>query len=299
MRLTLMAGLAFALVQQPAPNPASPAPFDIYVLAIPNGVASMKTAAPQPMATKPGYDNQPAFSPDGSRVLFAANRDGQQTDIYAYVRADTRTVQLTTTTKTNENSPTPLPSGSGFSVVMSEEDKTQRLWSFDNAGGNPKMLLTDIKPVGYHAWLDADRVALFVLGPPATLQLASLKTGKAEMLASDIGRSLHRIPGTSKASFVHHEASGEYWVKSLDPSTKAIERLVKAVEGSSDRDMAWMPDGKTILMSSGTKIFSWTRGAKDWIEVFDAAPHHLAAVTRLAVSPKGDGVAFVVAEPKR
>ena len=74
---------------------------------------------------------------------------------------------------------------------------------------------------------------------------------------------------------------------------------MKAVEGSSDRDMAWMPDGKTILMSSGTKIFSWTRGAKDWIEVFDAAPHHLAAVTRLAVSPKGDAVAFVVAEPKR
>lgn len=299
MRLTLMAGLVLALAQQPAPNPASPAPFDIYVLAIPNGVASMKTAVPQPMATMPGYDNQPAFSPDGSRVLFAANRDGQQTDIYAYSRADRRTMQLTTTTKTNENSPTPLPGGAGFSVVMSEEDKTQRLWSFDNSGRNPKMLLPDTKPVGYHAWLDADRVALYVLGPPATLQLASLKTGKAETLASDIGRSLHRIPGTSQASFVHHEASGEYWVTSLDPATKVIERIVKAVEGSSDRDMAWMPDGKTILMSSGTKIFSWTRGAKDWTEVFNAAPHQLGAVTRLAVSPKGDAVAFVVAEPKR
>ena len=72
---------------------------------------------------------------------------------------------------------------------------------------------------------------------------------------------------------------------------------MKAVEGSSDRDYAWMPDGKTILMSAGTKIMSWTRGAAGWTEVFDGAPHQLGAITRLAVSPKGDAVAIVVAEP--
>lgn len=298
MRFLLVVSLFATLSQQPAPNPASPAPFDIYLVPLRGGLASLTSATPQPLSTTPGYDNQPAFSADGSRVLFAANRDGNQTDIYAFTRADKRVAQLTTT-PTNENSPTPLPSGSGFSVVMSEMDKTQRLWAFDNAGKNPKMLLTDIKPVGYHAWLDADRVVLYVLGPPATLQLASLKTGKAETLASDIGRSLHRIPGTPHASVVHHEASGEWWVKELDPATKTLERLIKAVDGSSDRDMVWMPDGKTMLMSSGTKIYSWTRGAKEWSEVFDAAPHHLGAVTRMAVSPKGDALAFVVAEPKK
>jgi hypothetical protein len=61
--------------------------------------------------------------------------------------------------------------------------------------------------------------------------------------------------------------------------------------------MAWMPDGKTILMSGGTKVFSWTRGGSGWTEVFDAAPHKLGAVSRIAVSPKGDAVALVVAEP--
>jgi hypothetical protein len=63
--------------------------------------------------------------------------------------------------------------------------------------------------------------------------------------------------------------------------------------------MAWMPDGKTILMSGGTKVFSWTRGGSGWTEVFDAAPHNLGAVSRIAVSPKGDAVALVVAEPKK
>jgi hypothetical protein len=63
--------------------------------------------------------------------------------------------------------------------------------------------------------------------------------------------------------------------------------------------MAWTADGKTILMSGGTKVYSWTRGATTWVEVFDAAAHSLGAVSRLAVSPKGDAVAIVVAEPKR
>src|SRR5690242_18377304 len=101
MRALLAVGLLAALTQAPAPNPASPAPFDIYLVPIANGLPSMKTATPQPMATAPGYDNQPAFTPDGSRVLFAANRDGKQTDIYVYSRADHRIAQLTTT-PTNE-----------------------------------------------------------------------------------------------------------------------------------------------------------------------------------------------------
>jgi hypothetical protein len=52
-------------------------------------------------------------------------------------------------------------------------------------------------------------------------------------------------------------------------------------------------------MSSGTKIFSWTRGAVGWTEVFDAAAFQLGGVSRLAVSPKGDAMALVVAEPQK
>jgi hypothetical protein len=228
-------------------------------------------------------------------------------------RENGRVAQVTQTAE-SENSPTFVPGGAGpsgsFSVVQSEFDKNgnrptpaiQRLWRF---GADPKaktLILPDVDPVGYHAWIDNDTLVLFVLGAqgkPATLQIASVKTGKSEVIAENVGRSLHRIPGTSLASVVLKEASGEYWVKQLDVKTKKLDPLVKAVEGSSDRDMAWMPDGKTILMSSGTKIFSWTKGAANnaWTEVFDAAAAGLGAVTRLAVSPTGDAVAIVVAEP--
>ena len=275
----------------------------------------MKAAKPTPISAAPGYDNQPNFSPDGNRILFAANRDGKQIDVFVFDRSKGSVTQLTQTAE-NENSPT-YPTGTdaaragSFSVVQSEFDSSggrpaapiQRLWRFNAEGKSPQLILADINPVGYHAWMDADQLVLFVLGgqgKPATLQIASVKTGKAEIVTDNIGRSLHRIPGTRLASFVQREASGEFWIKQLDISTKKIDPLVKTAEGSSDRDNAWMPDGKTIVMSAGTRIMSWTRGAPAWTEVFDAAPHSLGAITRLAVSPKGDAVAIVVAElPKK
>jgi len=289
-----------AAVQQSAPTP--PPATDIYLLELSGGLASMKTAKPIPVSTAPGYDNQPAFSPDGTHILFAANRDGKQIDVYVFDRASSHVTQLTETAE-NENSPTYLPAGmgdaGGFSVVRTEPDRSQRLWRFDGHGKNPQVILNDVKPVGYHAWVDAATVGLFVLGQPATLRIADVRTGTAEIVAEGIGRSLHRVPGTRAVSFVQREPSGEFWIKQIDVSTRAIEALVKAVEGSADRDMAWMPDGRTILMSAGTKVYAWTRGTAGWNEVFDAASHNLGAVSRVAVSPNADAIAIVVAEQKQ
>ena len=160
-----------------------------------------------------------------------------------------RVSQLTRTPE-NENSPTPLPAGigepGGFSVVQSEmrppdakPGPIQRLWRFNASGASPQLILADINPVGYHAWVDADRLALFVLGQPNSLQLASVKTGKGEVAANGIGRSLHRIPGTRLVSFVHREASEEFFIKQIDMDSKKIDTLTKVVEGSTERDMAW------------------------------------------------------------
>lgn len=307
--LLLLAALA---AQAPSPQPAPPPATDIYLLPLKGGVDSLKSAKPLPVSTALGYDNQPNFSPDGNRILFAASHDGKQTDVFVFDRHTGTVAQLTRTAE-NENSPTYTPPGVGaagaFSVVQSEFDKNgnrptpaiQRLWRFNAEGKAPSLILPNVDPVGYHAWISADQLVLFVLGAqgkPATLQIASLKTGKAELAAEGIGRSLHRIGGTSLASFVHREGD-TFTVKQIDPATNKIDALVKAVDGSSDRDMAWMADGKTMLMSSGTKVFSWTRGTAAWSEVFDAAAHQLGAVTRIAVSPKGDAIAIVVAEPQK
>jgi dipeptidyl aminopeptidase/acylaminoacyl peptidase len=276
------------------------------------GLPSMTTAKPQPVSTAPGYDNQPNFSPDGARILFAANRDDKQTDIYAFDRKTNRVTQVTRTAEKRE-----------FADVRAVRRRSERqlhrgavrircegtaadacdstIVALQQGWAVSVIDPADVTPLAITRGLIRIRLALFVLGnqgKPATLQLASVKTGKTEVIAEGIGRSLHRIPGGSLVSFVHREGD-DYIVKQLDPNTKKVTPLMKAVAGSSDRDMVWMPDGKTMLMSSGTRIFSWTRGANSWSEVFDAAAHQLGVVTRMAVSPKGDAIAFVVAEPKK
>ncbi len=301
--LLLAAGIGWLQAQPaPAPAPAPPPATDIYLVPLTAGLASLKAAKPVALSVAPGYDNQPMFSPDGTRVLFSANRDGKQSDIYQFERAGGRISQLTQTAE-NENSPTFVPAGigapGGFSVVQTEPDRSQRLWRFDAAGKNPQLVLADVKPVGYHAWVEPDHLAMFILGQPATLQVGRVATGKAQVVAKDIGRSLHRIPGTRSVSFVQRESASVFRIVQMDIDALKAEPLVRTVEGSSDRDYAWMPDGKTILMPAGTKVFSWTRGAAGWSEVFDGSPHQLGAITRLAVSPKGDAVAMVAAEPKR
>src|SRR4051812_16641575 len=106
MRAFVVTAILLGWLQAPAPAPASaqapaaPAPppgTDIYLVPISGGVASMKTARPAPLSIAAGYDNQPNFSADGNRVLFAANRDGKQTDVFQFNRADGRITQVTQT----------------------------------------------------------------------------------------------------------------------------------------------------------------------------------------------------------
>ena len=229
------------------------------------GLASLKGAKPVPVSVDTWLRQPADFSPDGARILFAANHDGKQTDMYAFDRANGRVSQFTRTPRTRTRRrlcPAGVGEPGGFSVVQSEMDATQRLWRFNATArvrnwssptSSPSAITRGWTPINWCCSSSASRTRL---------QMASVKTGKGEVAADNIGRSLHRIPGTRLVSFVQHEPSGEYWVKQIDIDSKKIDPLIKAVEGSSDRDYAWMPDGKTILMSGGTKVYSWTRGRR-------------------------------------
>ena len=300
--LLLFAFLAVSVRQ--APQPAAPAPpppgTDIYELTFDGTLAGLASAKAQPISVERGYDNQPFYTPDGASVLFTAIRDGKQTDIYEFDRATRKSKPLITTPE-GEYSPTITPDGKGISVIRVEPDKTQRLWRFDRTGKSPAVILPDIKPVGYHTWIDADQLVLFVLGPPATLQLARISTGKADTVARDIGRSLQRIPGGRLVSFVMREPSasgapsGDYGVYAVHPSG-TITALTKVAPGSADRDCAWLSDG-TLIMSAGAKIMAWKTGDKEWRQAFDGAPLNLSSITRMALSPDGKSLAVVVSEP--
>ena len=255
------------------------------------------------ISNNPGYDNQPSFLPDSSAVLFSSNRDGKQMDIYRYDIASKQLKQVTTTPE-DEFSPTVTPDGRTFSAVRVEADKTQRLWRFNLDGSNPRVVLENVKPVGYHVWIDETRLALFILGSgaPATLQIADTKTGVATVAVTGIGRSLLMRPKTGTISYVS-TAEKPPVIKELDPKTGTSTTLVAPLEGS--QDVAWTPDGR-MLMAAGKTFFEWRPGATSWTEIantgldafYVGAPNVSQVgppnnVTRLKVSPDGKWLAFV------
>jgi hypothetical protein len=169
-------------------------------------------------------------------------------------------------------------------------------------GRDPRVILDAVKPVGYHAWADDRTLALFILGPPggnqpATLRVADTQSGAVREIATDIGRSLSRIPGTNKISFVQRERAGEktsLTIKELDPKSGAMRPLIQAVDGSGDVDCAWTPGG-TLLMARGDRLYAWKPPQSSWREIASLEQLGLRGATRLAVSPKSTLLAVVAA----
>lgn len=296
IRALLFAILAVTTAgQQPSQPPAAaqaPPGTDVWLARLgPDGTITQ----PINITNRADYDNQPAFTPDGKAILFT-RRDGEQTDIWAY-DFTTRSSELTRITNTTESeySPTVTPDGTGISVIRVEADGTQRLWRFTREGQSPTLVLTNVKPVGYHAWGPGGQLALFVLGEPNTLQVADSKRGRARVVAQRIGRSIHRIPGRETISVLHIEGEAR-WIKELDVKTRTLKPIVRAVE-SGEGDYAWTPDG-AIVMSDGKQLMRWTTGS-EWKRVADLAAMGLAGVTRMAVSPDGKWLAMVVPDGAR
>ncbi|MFV1987397.1 MAG: hypothetical protein ACC682_08945 [Gemmatimonadota bacterium] len=263
---------------------------DIYVGRISGSGATVSFEGWKNVTQRPGYDNQPSFTPDGRTILYTVQSDGQ-TDIYRHDLASGANERVTSTAE-SEYSATVMPGGERFSVIRVEADSTQRLWSFRMDGSAPALVLDDVAPVGYHAWLDERTLALFVLGRPPTLQIADSRTGEAQIRAYDIGRSLHRVPGRHAVSFLHRDG-GMSSIRSLDPHTGAARDLAPPLGGS--QDYAWTPDG-VLVMASGSAIYVFDPLTDStWRKVADLADAGIEGITRLAVSPDGRHIALVAA----
>jgi len=274
--------------QTPTASPApTPPASDIFIIDL-KGEKKLKLGQPIKITSEAGYNNQPSFLPDGQSILYTSIKD-KQADIYRYDINRGATTQITRTPE-SEYSPTLMPDGKSISVVRVEADGTQRLWKFPLAGGEPSLILENIKPVGYHLWIDDHTLALFILGKPNTLQLVDLRTGKAEVIADNPGRILRRIPNENRFSFVQKVSDREWLVKSFDLKTHEMSTVIKTFP--SVEDYAWTPAG-LLLMANGSKLFSRQKSDWAWVEIADLSNAGLKSITRIAVSPKGDRIAVV------
>jgi hypothetical protein len=267
---------------------ATAASNDIFVVP----VDGKTVGTPLRVTDRAEYDNQPQFLPDGRSLVYTSMR-GEATDIYRYDLETGEGVAVVSTSQ-SEYSPTPVPGQDAISVVRDYGELKQQLWSFPLGGGEGRLLLPDVNPVGYHAWVDDDQVILFVLGEPHTLQLATIGPGAGRIVGESPGRALARIPGSGEMSYV--DKTGEpWWLTAIDPVTGKTRRLI-AMHAERE-DCAWAPDG-SVWMGDGSELYRWHPDSADgWELAADLGENGIEGITRLAFSSDGRKLAIVGARP--
>ncbi|MBA4851095.1 hypothetical protein [Emticicia sp. BO119] len=242
-----------------------------------------------------GYDSQPFFHPQYPIVYYASANDSGRTDIKAYDYSKYFTRQITNTSE-REYSPTVTPDGYNLSCIIQRDNGQQDLGQYMITGGNsPAKVLIDNLKVGYHTWIDANSLLLFVLADSTNnLHEYNLATSETTIIARKPGRSLHKIPNQQAFSFIDKSSADQWVIKQFDPATKAISPIINTF-GKSE-DICWTTNGY-ILTSDGEKLYACKpQSGKAWQQVDTKDLPMLKKITRMAVNKETNRLAVVVSE---
>lgn len=257
-----------------------------------------------------GANFQPAFTRDGGAVLYASDRSGSN-NIYRYDIASGKTVAVTQVPH-NLYSPTPLPDGSGFSAIRvvnadpnyGIESKEPSLWRFGWDGKEIAPAVPTMR-VGYHAWIDDQRLALFIVDDVAERNahqavLFNRATGKATPLTTKPGRSLGRAPDGRRALFVDQADPAHWRICAMGEGDAAPQVLVETPvgpEGEKDPNRSAyfvaLPDG-SLLMARGSLLLRWDGKPGGSFQPFTEIAGLGGNIRNIAASPDGKRLAFSV-----
>ncbi|MFK7886116.1 MAG: hypothetical protein AB8G16_04550 [Gammaproteobacteria bacterium] len=263
---------------------------DIVLVSLDAVVAQRDPGKALTVTARRGYDNQPAFSLDGRHLYFSSIANGGQSDVYRFDIATKATRQITHTTE-SEYSPTPLADG-GFTCIQVAMDGTQRLWRYGQDGTPQRALRPDVTGVGYHAWLSAQELALFIVAEPMRLEIATATGNERTTIATDIGRSVLKTPD-GDLSFVQGAQADKRTLMQRDARTGALH--ARAALPGPGEDLVWLSDG-SVLVANARTLYRLAPDAEVWTEWVNLARSVAGDITRMAVDPTGRWLALVVSE---
>ncbi|MBK9646800.1 MAG: PD40 domain-containing protein [Deltaproteobacteria bacterium] len=277
---------------------------DLYELPIGGGEAKRLTDGPS-------WDNDPRYSPDGERLLFVSDRDGNQ---------ELHILELKTgvTTKLTEGRPERFVEGEwspdGQRVLARKRITDTRsigmceLWLLDAKGGadGVRLTTTDELPFPNDATFSNDGRSIYFSSTPARFQYnqdpnhglwelirLDLETGERTQLTGESGGAFRPAvnPKTGELVILRRVA-GKTVLERYDPASGARSRL-GAVELDHDNQegftlngvyphTSFTPDGKNIVLWSKGKLVSVdAQGGVALPIPFSAkADHKLAAPVR-------------------
>jgi hypothetical protein len=290
--------------------PAADAPPDVAVFVARLDLKAGTVSDVRNITPVKGSNFQPAFTPDSSAVVYTSGRSGSN-NIYRYDVAKGTTSAVTATTE-NLYSPTPLADGNGFSAIRvitadpayGIEMNEPSLWLF-GWDGKPVAPVVPTKRIGYHAWVNLDLIAAFLVDDVPERNnhravLISRTTGQQTLLTAKPGRSLGRTADGKRALFVDQTDPAHWFIAAMgigDSKPQVLVETPALPEGEKESNrsayFAALPDG-SILMARGRLLLRWDGKAGNGFKPMAELPEIGGDVRNIAASPDGRRLAFSV-----
>jgi len=237
-----------------------------------------------------GYDSQPFFY-ENDKVLFTSEKNGQTEIVLSNLNSTNKNLNYRSNTSNGgEYSPQRIPNSSQISAVRLDNDGLQRFYKYDRKSKKSTELIPDLK-VAYPAWFDENTVvASVIVNDSLHLIISDLKSKTNTTVAKNVGRSVHKIPGTELMSFISKE-NDKYWLlKSLNPKTKEIKTITSV---GKTEDVTWLPN-VTLLIPNQSTIYQFNpktdKNPKLFFSFFD---ENINNISRMTVNSEGTKIAIV------
>lgn len=248
-----------------------------------------------------GYDNQPCFSNDSKYLLYSSDQEGDGSpDVMRYDLASGTTSRITSSAA-SEFSPTPSSNGRFTAIHVGTPNakgdaytESQQLWEYDSTGKGLGPIIPATR-IGYHTWLDASHVAVFVVGSedgatPHRLVVYNTTDSSKIEIASNIGRCIKRAPN-GLLTYVDKSDSTALKIIATAGDSQSVDTLVTLPNGTED--FCWMYEGTIFTFANGTlygcATYNQPRTWKPYV-----SPYVNGTVSRLVMSPDSKYFAWVV-----
>ena len=237
---------------------------DLYTLPITGGEATRITSGQ-------GYDMQPAFSPDGKKLVFISDRNGSE-NVWVANADGTKARAITTTERENYMSPTWAPDGEYVIAA-----KGAQLWMYHESGGSGvQMTGVSAGPPPAAGPGPAAPAAPAILGPAFGKDSESLWVNVRGTVRP--GLTTRLIEDESHPDYDPHtplrsspRIVGPYQIAQLDRETGRL--LVRTHEHEGAFRPVPSPDGKWLVYSTrydarqALKLIDLSTGEDRWLRM--------------------------------
>jgi TolB protein len=193
----------------------------------------------------------PTFSPDGSSLLFASNRNGPF-DLYLLLFGEKQLFQITQNVG-NVISPDYSPDGRRIVFANQVGEGPTSIWMVNADGLNPRLVYAGTNTIVAVAWSpDGERIAYAMsVGIPQEYEIFTMDTnGKNHLRISQglkgIGGSIDWSPD-SKSLLVY---AGAYGDKNIYKVEVADGSYAQITDGGNNAGASYSPDGLYIVFNS-------------------------------------------------